>query len=125
MRIITKDKALHVSKPEGLNVFYYLFPEYEVHYNEQPPKSAQTWHHHEKITETIYVIEGELIAKWKENGEVKTQIVKEGDLIETEHSPHTFINETNKTVKFIVIKQVLTGVNKREVLKNDKVIDQE
>ncbi len=124
MKIISKVDALNVSKPEGTNVTYYLFDEYEVHYNEQVPHSTQTWHHHERIWESLFIIEGECTVKWKENGEEKEEIVKTGDLIETERTPHTFINHTNQVVKFLVIKQVLTSENKKELLKTDKVIDQ-
>lgn len=56
-------------------------------------------------------------------GKVKEHIVKAGDLIETERNPHTFTNHTDKIVKFLVIKQVLNGENKREILKTDKVLD--
>ena len=124
MKIIHKNDALHVNKPEGTKVDYYLREEYEVHYNEQVPKSTQTWHHHEQILETLFVIEGELTAKWKENGKVVEEIVRAGDLIETEDTPHTFTNHTNKTVKFLVIKQVPSGKNKRELLKTDKIVDE-
>ncbi len=123
MKIIKKEDSLFVSKKEGINVNYYLRDEYEVHYNEQVAGSVQTWHHHEKILETLYVIEGELVAEWKVGDKVKKQIVEIGDLIETENTPHTFINHTDKVVKFIVIKQVLAGINKRKVLKTDKIID--
>ena len=123
MKITTKEKALSVSKPEGTNVTYYLFPEYEIHLNEQIPHSTQTWHHHEKVWETLFIIEGELTAQWKENGETRKQIVKAGDLIETEHTPHTFSNDSDKVVKFLVIKQLLNGEDKKEILKTDKVLD--
>ena len=123
MKIITPQQAVYVSKPEGTRVTYFLFPEYEVHYNEQIPGSTQLWHHHAKIWETIYMIEGELTAKWKENGQTRTQIIKAGDLVEVEHTPHTFLNHTNKKIKFLVIKQVLKGINNQEVMKNDKIID--
>lgn len=123
MKITSKDIALHVLKPEGINVDYYLFDEYEVHYNEQAPHSTQLWHHHEKIWETLFIIEGELIAKWKEDEE-KEQVIRAGDVVETEHIPHTFINNTDQTVKFLVIKQVLTGQNKKELLKTDKILNQ-
>lgn len=78
MKIIHPKDALQVSKPEGTNVTYFLFPEYEVHYNEQVPHSTQIWHHHEKIWETLYIIEGELIVKWKENNEEKRESYKSG-----------------------------------------------
>lgn len=124
MKIIHSKNALNVSKPEGTNVTYYLFNEYEIHYNEQVPDSIQTWHHHEKIWETLYIIEGELVAKWKENGEEKSEVIKAGDLVETERTPHTFSNNSGKIVKFLVIKQIPKGENYKEILKTDKVIDQ-
>lgn len=124
MRITSKDNAVHVSKQEGINVAYYLFDEYEVHFNEQAPNSTQAWHHHEKIWESLFIIEGELLAKWRVDGVEKEQVVKAGDLVETEHVPHTFVNNTDLAVKFLVIKQVLNGQNKKELLKTDKVIDQ-
>lgn len=124
MKIIHKSDAIHADKPEGTKVDYYLRPEYEVHYNEQVPQSTQTWHHHDYILETLFIIEGELTAKWRENGKEVEEIVRTGDLIETENTPHTFINHTDKIIKFLVIKQVLSGENKAKLLKTDKVIDQ-
>ncbi|KKR22073.1 MAG: hypothetical protein UT48_C0001G0086 [Parcubacteria group bacterium GW2011_GWE2_39_37] len=124
MKIVQREKSLSVSKPEGTNVRYYIRQEYELHYNEQVAGSSQVWHHHKKILESLYIIEGELTAEWKVGEKTKNQIVKAGDLIETENTPHTFINHTDKIVKFIVIKQVPTGEDKRGILKTDKVIDQ-
>ena len=124
MKIIKKSDALHVDKPEGTKVDYYLRKEYEVHYNEQVPGSTQSWHHHEKISETLFIIEGELTAQWKINGNLQTQVVFAGDLIETENTPHTFTNHTDKVVKFLVIKQIISGEDKSELLKTDKVVDE-
>jgi quercetin dioxygenase-like cupin family protein len=124
MKIIQREESLSVSKPEGINVRYYLRDEYELHYNEQAPGSTQTWHYHETILESLYIIEGELTAEWKVGDKIEKQIVKAGDLIETENTPHSFINHTDKIVKFLVIKQVPTGEDKRDVLKTDKVVDQ-
>lgn len=124
MKITTQKETLNISKPEGTNVSYYLFPEYEVHYNEQKPGSTQTWHHHETIWETLFIIEGELTAQWRETGGVKSQIVKAGDLIETERTPHTFTNHTDGVVKFLVIKQVPHGKEYKELLKADKIVDE-
>jgi uncharacterized cupin superfamily protein len=124
MKIVTREESLSVSKPEGTNVRYYIRKEYELHYNEQVAGSTQTWHHHEKILESLYIIEGELTAEWKTGDKIEKQIVKAGDLIETENTPHTFVNHTDNVVKFLVMKQVPTGEDKRDVLKTDKVIDQ-
>jgi uncharacterized cupin superfamily protein len=124
MRILKSNDIPIVAKPEGTNVRYFIFDEYEVHYNEQVPGSTQTWHHHEKILETLYIIEGELTAEWKTGDRVEKQIVKKGDLIETEHSPHTFRNHTDSVVRFLVIKQVPSGTSKRDILKTDKIVDE-
>jgi len=124
MKIIHKQDAIHVDKPEGTKVDYYLRKEYEVHFNEQVPRSTQTWHHHEQILETLFIIEGELTAKWKEGGKVIEEVVRAGDLIETEDTPHTFTNHTDQMVKFLVIKQVPSGEDKKELLKTDKVVDE-
>ncbi len=123
MKIIKKEESLYVSKPEGTNVNYYLREEYEFHYNEQVSGSKQKWHHHDKLLETIFIIEGELTVEWKENEDIQKQIVRAGDFIEVENTSHTFTNHTDKSVKFIVIKQVLQGIDKREILKNDKILD--
>lgn len=123
MKIVKKEDSVFVSKPEGTNVNYYLRGEYEVHFNEQAPGTTQTWHHHEKVSEILYIVEGELLAEWRESGEEKAQIVKAGDLIETEKAPHTFSNNSNSATKFIVIKIIRTGNDNSEILKNDKVLD--
>jgi uncharacterized cupin superfamily protein len=124
MRIIKKEDVNAIVKPEGTTVTYFLFDEYEVHFNEQAPGTIQTWHHHDQVWETIYIIEGELTAQWKEENEVKSEIVKAGDLIESERSSHTFTNKSDKIVKFLVLKQVLKGDNKKEIFKTDKIVDQ-
>ena len=123
MKIIHKTDAQHVDKPEGTKVDYYLRDEYEVHYNEQAPQSTQTWHHHDHVLETLFIIEGELTAKWRETDKEVVEIVSAGDLIETERTPHAFTNHTDRVVKFIVIKQVPSGQNKVKLLKTDKVLD--
>lgn len=124
MKIISAKDVLHVVKPEGTDVHYYLFKDYEVHYNDQAPHTTQTWHHHQTIWETLYIIEGELNAQWREDdGNEKSQTVKAGDLIETEHTPHTFSNDTDKVVRFLVIKRMPSTEDYSETLKTDKVLD--
>ncbi len=124
MKIFTKSEAIHAEKPEGLSVDYYLFPEYEIHYNTQAPHSTQIWHHHETIWETLIILSGELIVMWKEENNEVHQVVGPGDVIETEHTPHTLKNNSNKPAEFMVIKQVLSGHNNSVILKEDKIIDE-
>ena len=123
MKITRAKDVPTVSKPEGTDVHYYLFNDYEIHYNEQAPHTTQTWHHHEKIWETLYIIDGELNAQWRDGDEEKSQIVKAGDLIETERSPHTFSNESDHMVRFIALKRIPSSEDYKEVFKNDKVLD--
>jgi mannose-6-phosphate isomerase-like protein (cupin superfamily) len=122
MKIISKNQAIHVDKPEGSSVDYYIFPEYEIHYNEIKPGTVQQWHHHTQISETLFLIEGEIEAHWQnEDGEKHMQICKSNDVIEVENTPHTFINSSSSIVKFIVFRFVPDGKDKRELIKNDKV----
>lgn len=125
MKITNFSQAIHVDKEEGTSVDYFLFPEYEIHYNEVKPGVTQLWHHHPKIWETIFMIEGELEAHWQDasNNKQKT-IIKKGDVVEVENSPHTFINSSQKVAKFVVYRFVPTGEDKREIIKNDKVLDE-
>jgi len=123
MKIIKAADVPYIVKPEGTDVHYYLFNDYEIHYNDQAPHTMQTWHHHEKIWETLYIIEGELNAQWRDDDEEKSQTIKAGDLVETEHTPHTFSNETDQTARFLVIKRIPSDQDYREVLKSDKVLD--
>ena len=123
MKIVSQDKAKFFDSPEGRKAWIFGFPEYEFQYDEQQPNTILKWHHHEKIWETIYIIEGELVAMWKENGEKKEQVVKMGDVIEPGYGSHTFENRSDKIVKFIAFKQILIGKDMKEMIENDKVYD--
>jgi quercetin dioxygenase-like cupin family protein len=124
MKITPKQNAIHVDKEEGSSVDYYIYPEYEIHYNEIKPGTVQVWHHHPTVSETLYVVDGEIEAHWlNENGQKEKQIVKAGDVVEVENTPHTFINTGSGVVKFVVFRFVPTGEDKREIIKNDKVLD--
>lgn len=123
MKITHAKDVPHVTKPEGTDVRYYLFNDYEIHYNDQAPHTTQVWHHHEKIWETLYIIDGELTAYWREGGEEKSQQVRSGDVVETERTPHTFSNHSDVTARFLVIKRIPSNEDYREILKTDKVLD--
>jgi len=123
MKVIKTSDAVHIAKPEGTDVRYYLFKDYEVHYNDQAPHTTQTWHHHEKIWETLYIIEGELHARWRDGDEEKSQTVTAGDLIETGRTPHTFSNDSGAIVRFLVIKRMPSSEDYSEIFKTDKGLD--
>ncbi len=124
MEILRRANAQHTDKPDGTKIDYYLFPEYEIHYNEIPSGTTQVWHHHEKIEETLLILDGELEARWKdENSQEQKTLVRKGDLIRTGNTPHTFANTSSASVSFVVFKLVLSGVSHQDIFKNDKIID--
>lgn len=125
MKIHTLTDAIHVDKEEGTSVDYFLFPEYEIHYNEVKPGATQLWHHHLTIWETLFMIEGKLEAHWEDKSSIKTmKVVAKGDVIEVEDTPHTFVNSSDKLAKFVVFRFVPDGNDKRKLIKEDKVLDQ-
>jgi quercetin dioxygenase-like cupin family protein len=120
MQIVRKDNATFLAKPNGTNVWYYLFQEYEIHYNEIAPGTVQEWHCHDIIEEMIYAISGQLQAEWIEDGKRYKQILSQGDLIRSENSIHTFTNPTESTTTFFALKLVLDGKDKSRTFQTDK-----
>lgn len=123
MKIIRNSEAIHNVKPEGDIMTYFLFDEYEVIQVDQPPHTVQVRHHHKQTIETLYVVEGELVAKWTEDGEEKSTLIKAGDLTEAGPNPHYYANESDKVARIVVFKRIPTGKNNREIFKTDKVVD--
>ena len=124
MEIIRRSQAIHIDKSEGTSVDYYLFPEYEIHYNEVPPGTVQVWHHHQVIEETLLMIQGTLEARWKEDGQEKTATLQPGDLVRVEDTPHTFANVSENLVTFVIFRLILQGVDQQARIKNDKHLDE-
>lgn len=123
LKIYTSDDAISVMKPNGTYVDYFLFPEYEIHYNQLSPRMIQEWHYHLQIEEVLIIISGKMICKWlDENGQVNTSIVSKNDVIQVGNSIHTFENITDEIAEFLVFRLVLDGKNKRALIKNDKTI---
>ena len=120
MKIIPKAQSVVVKKSGGTNVWYYLFDEYELHYNELEPNGIQDWHNHERIEEVIYVVEGELLAEWIEDGKRRSATVTSGDLLRIENSIHTLKNPYRNTTTFLVFKMIPSGNNYRDIFQQDK-----
>ena len=123
MKIIRKSDVTHVEKPEGTSVDYFLFDDFELHYNEQAPHTTQMWHKHAQIWESLYVIDGDLVARWRDADGEHESTISAGDYVESERSIHTFENVSDKPVRFVVMKRMSTGKNYRETFKTDKIID--
>lgn len=120
MKIQTEEQGIHHHRPEGIKALYHLFKEYHFVYGEQPPGTRQPWHFHKEVHESLFIIDGELLAEWKEGDVLHQALVKSGDFIETEQTPHSFVNNSNRTVRYIVIKQILSGEDKRLLLEKDR-----
>jgi len=116
-------QGIFVVKPEGTRVTYYLFPEYEIHYNELLPNSVQQWHHHTVIEETLFVISGEIEIRWLENDTVVAEKIQHGDVVRVEDTPHTLANLSDTAATFLVVRLILSGKDNREVIKHDKYLD--
>lgn len=124
MKITSRSQAIHVDKPEGSSVDYYLFPEYEVHHNRIQPGTVQAWHHHTQISEVIYVAAGQIEVQWlDQNDQKQLQVAKPGDVIDVQTTPHTFVNNSDQPVELVVFRFVPTGIDQSEVIKNDKILD--
>ena len=123
MRFVSKQEGIFVSKPNGTDVTYYVFPEYEIHFNVITPGSIQEWHHHKVIEEVLFVVTGLLEAHWIEEGNTMMRIVHEGDVVRVEDTPHTFMNNTQTPTIFLVFRLILDNIDKRTIIKNDKYYD--
>lgn len=114
--------AVSVQKENGTDVNYYIFEEYEIHLNKIAPKSVQEWHYHVKIEETLLITRGELTSRWIENGREMVKRIGRNELVRVGESIHTFENETDEPVEFVVFRFIPDGIDKREVIRNDKAV---
>ena len=123
LKVTRKEDSIYVMKPNGTEVNYYIFDEAEVHVNTIHPHTIQEWHYHTAISENLLVTKGKLLARYVDSdGKQQCFYATEGDLIEIGTSIHTFENDTDDNVSFIVFRYVCSGGNKRELIKSDKTI---
>ncbi|MNP55641.1 Cupin domain protein [compost metagenome] len=120
--IFTKLDGISVTKENKTDVDYFIFDEFEIHLNKIPPNAKQEWHKHETIEEVLVVTKGELIVKWKENESIETTTVFKDNIVRVKKSIHTIENHTDEWAEFTVFRMVPSGENKREIIKNDKII---
>lgn len=122
IEILSKKDAISVVKGNRTSVDYYIFKEFEVHQCKIPSHSIQEWHRHKTIEEVIVVTQGNICVKWKENGIIKTATLSKGFVLRVKHSIHTIENNSDSDAEFNVFRMVPTGEDKREIIKNDKVL---
>jgi len=119
-----RSEAIFRDKGNGTKVRYHIFPEYEVHENEIAPQSTQEWHHHKRIVEALYIKSGSIEAHWVDSDESrKFTALSEGDMIDVGATVHTFKNLTDEPCHFLVFRLVSDGIDKREIIKNDRYSD--
>ena len=112
--------SIYVEKENHTKVNYFIFDEYEIHLNTLPPHSIQEWHKHNSIEEVIFVISGKLKILWKEAELIECRIVSENSIVRVKNSIHTLENDFDEDVRFLVYRMVPDGVDKRDIIKNDK-----
>ena len=121
--ILHEDDSIYVKKDNGTEVNYFIFNEAEIHLNKILPHTVQEWHFHSKIDENLLITKGKLLCKYKDiNGSIKTEYAEKNDVIRVHNSVHTFENDTDETVEFVVFRYVADGKDKREIIKSDKTI---
>lgn len=125
MKITPASSAIHRHRSDGTDIFYYIFSEYEVHYGELAPGVTQPWHHHARINETLYIIEGQVKLQYLADNKKVTKILKKGDVVQVEDTPHTFANPFEDVCKMVAFRFVPQGIDQREVIKSDKVLHPE
>lgn len=124
MQFIERENVPSITKDHGTRTDYYIFPDHEIHYNEIAPHTSQPWHHHEKIAEELFVINGLLTISWlDENREIHNQDISAGTLVSVGKTVHTVSNNSAESASFIVLKYMPTGKDVHEEIKNDKVND--
>ena len=123
MKLISQNQAIHVDKTNGTEVDYYLLEDVEIHYNKINPRTLQEWHRHHRISENIFILKGELVYRYlDEISHEQFLILKQGDLLSVENDIHTFENQTDEVVEFIVFRYLPSYKNQRKLIKNDKEI---
>jgi len=122
IQFLGKNDAITIHKDNGTDVSYYIFNEFEIHMNKISPKSIQEWHYHSKIEETLMIIKGDLTCRWLECSEERSKKITVNEMVRVGNSTHTFENETDEEVEFIVFRFVPDGIDKRTIIKNDKIV---
>lgn len=123
LRITRLSEGFFRDKGDGTSVRYYVFPEYEIHYNEVLPGTVQEWHHHDVIDEVIYVSRGQIEVRWRDEHGSHVDIAGEGDIVSVGSAPHTLVNSSDEVTTFLVFRMVADGVDKRQAIQSDKVLD--
>ena len=125
MTVTYDDFINHISSKEyyDANHVIALLNDDEIHYNKINPRTLQEWHRHHRISENIFILKGELVYRYlDETNKEQSLKLKQGDLLSIDKDIHTFENQTDEVVEFIVFRYLPSYKNQSEMIKNDKEI---
>lgn len=122
LEIYDLGSSIFNQKENGTKVNYFIFDEYEIHFNIIPPGTTQEWHMHREIEETLFILSGEISVKWKDDYMIRQETVPSNSVVRVKNSIHTIENQTDKEASFLVLRFVPDGTIKRELIKNDKIV---
>lgn len=122
LKVYTNEDSISVKKPNGTEVDYFIFDEYEIHLNKIPPHSVQEWHRHRKIDEALIMTSGEICLKWIDDGKESSRIITKGMVVRMGRAIHTLENNTDVPAEFNIVRTVPQGKDNREIIKNDKIV---
>lgn len=123
MKITKKNQAINRVREDGSDITYYIFDQYEIHYGIIAPGVTQPWHHHQKISESLFIISGQVVLHYFDGKEKKEKIVSPGDVIEVENTPHTFSNPFDHPCIMIAFRFLPGNEKTQHIIKEDKVLD--
>jgi quercetin dioxygenase-like cupin family protein len=123
MKITRRDEGVVATKPDGTRITYYLFPEYEFHYNELDPGISQSWHHHNIIEEILYVLSGTVEVRWVKHGRTFSSLLSPGDIAAMGRVTHSVSNPSDQKATFLITKLVFQGLDQRQLFREDKYGD--
>lgn len=123
LNIFTLQDSISVDKSNGTPTSYYLFSEYEIHYNKIGSHTVQEWHYHQYIEEVLVITSGEVTCRWyDEHGQLMSAAAHKNDVIQVGNSIHTIENTTDTAAEFLVFCLIPDGTNKQLQIKSDKVV---
>ena len=107
--------VVYLDKNNGTRVRYYIFNDFEIHYNWIDSNSIQDWHSHHDVEEIIFVLKGQIQLEWLQGTTTETISLSSKDLVKVNKSVHRIINNTNECSEFIVFRKISDSKDYRNV----------
>jgi uncharacterized RmlC-like cupin family protein len=103
----------------------YFAPRLRLGITSLSPSRAQTYHSHSELSESIFVVSGEIEAHEYEGNEDRVVRLHEGDLVPFEPGPaHTLRNTSQAVATIVVVKYIanagISPLEFREICASDR-----